>query len=390
MVTEGKLLQLDMLELDRELDRTKSKVFMGKGTAAFLGPMLCSMDFVWDATVQTAATNGRKVWWNPEFFLKLLPETRATVLVHELWHPAYLHGIRRGGRDPEVWNVACDIRINNDLENMGFSFVGIEWCCKDHSYDVNGRMAEEDIYDALMANPPPPPPQGKGGSWGEGDGGDLREPTDEEAREIINSVIRAVHEHKAAGGAGNIPTVITETLAKFLEPLVPWEKELMQFCTDLAEEDYTWARPSRRSQDIYLPSRFLDEGKLRHIVYFLDVSGSCSNADVLRFNSEVKFIKEVLKPDRLTLVQFTCSIMHVAEFYGEDPFEETIRHGTGGTSFECVREYIEKEKPTAAIIFTDLDCAPMQALTHPIPIIWCAVRAAGKSVPFGKLIHMRK
>lgn len=391
MVTEGALLQFDMLELDRELDRTKSKVFMGKGTAAFLGPMLCSMEFRWMPEIKTAQTNGRYVGWNPDFFMKLPKETRATVLVHELWHPALLHGLRRGGRDPKIWNYACDIRINNDLEAAGFSFVGIEWCWKDHSFDANGRMAEEDIYDQLMLNPPPPPPPGKGGSWGESDDDcDMVEPTDEELRETINAVIRAVHEHKAAGGAGKIPMVITETLAKFLEPLVPWEKELMQFCTDLAEEDYTWARPSRRSQDVYLPSRFLDEGKLRHIVYYLDVSGSCSNEDVLRFNSEVKFIKEVLKPVQLTLVQFTTQIVHVQEFYENDLFEEAIRYSTGGTSLNCVRGHMEQVKPTAAIVFSDLDCPRMKKPSFDIPVIWCAVRAAGRTVDFGKLIHMRK
>lgn len=378
---------MDEIELNRELDRTKSKVFMGKGTAAFLGPMLCSMEFRWMPEIKTAQTNGRYVGWNPDFFMKLSKETRATVLVHELWHPALLHGLRRGGRDPKVWNWACDIRINNDLEAAGFSFAGIEWCWKDASFDVNGRMPEEDIYDILIADPPED--GGKGGSWGEGDE-DMVEPTDEEIRETINAVIRAVHEHKAAGGAGNIPGIITETLAKFLEPLVPWEKELMQFCTDLAEEDYTWARPSRRSQEVYMPSRFLDEGKLRHIVYYLDVSGSCSNEDVLRFNSEVKFIKEVLKPVQLTLVQFTTQIVHVREFYESDLFEEAIRYGTGGTSLTCVREHMEQVKPTAAIVFSDLDCPRMKKPSFDIPVIWCAVRAAGRSVDFGKLIHMRK
>lgn len=384
-------MEIDEFQLNRELDKTKSKVFMGSGTAAFLGPLLCSMEFKWMPEIPTAQTNGRYVGWNPEFFMGLPPETRATVLVHELWHPAYLHGLRRGGRDPQIWNQACDVRINNDLENAGFSFKGIEWCWKDHTYDINGRAVEEDIYDQMMKNPPPPPPPGKGGSWGQGESDhDMVEPTEADIVETVHAVVRAIHQHKAAGGAGNIPSVINETLAKFLEPIVPWEKELMQFCTDLAEEDFTWSRPSRRSQEIYLPSRFLDEGKLRHIVYYLDVSGSCSNADVLRFNSEVKFIKEVLKPEKLTLVQFTCEIVHVAEFLDTDPFEETVRYGTGGTSLGCVRQHMIDTKPTAAIVFSDLDCSPMQKLPFDVPVIWCAVRAAGRSVPFGKLIHMRK
>lgn len=376
-------------ELDRELDKTKAKVFMGKGTAAFLGPVLCSLDFIWCTKTKTAATDGRKVWWNPAFFMYLSPETRATVLVHELWHPALLHGIRRFGRDPKIWNQACDYRINNDLKVSGFSFVGIEWCCLDPTIDANGRLAEEEIYDLISSGaltPPPPMPGMDEGDWGDGD---MLEPSDEDTQKVVEMVLRAVHQHKLSGGAGDIPIVIQETLDKFLTPIVPWEKELMQFCTDLVESGYTWSRPNRRYPHIYLPSIQMEEERLRHIVYYLDVSGSCSNHDVLRFNSEVKFIKEVLRPEKLTLVQFTCEIVHESVFLDEDPFEETVRYGTGGTSLSCVREHMLKHRPTAAIVFSDLDCSPMAKLPFDIPVIWCAVRAAGRSVNFGKLIHMR-
>ncbi|MNX92173.1 hypothetical protein D3C86_1243020 [compost metagenome] len=104
----------------------------------------------------------------------------------------------------------------------------------------------------------------------------------------------------------------------------------------------------------------------------------------------MKFIKEVLKPEKLTLVQFTCEIVHIAEFLDTDPFEETVRYGTGGTSLGCVRQHMIDTKPTAAIVFSDLDCSPMQKLPFDLPVIWCAVRAAGRSVNFGKIIHMRK
>lgn len=381
-------------QLDKELDRTKSRVFMQKGTSAFLGPVMCSMDFHWDSNIKTAATDGTKVWWNPEFFMYLNPETRCTVLIHELWHPALLHPVRRVGRDPEIWNKACDYRINNDLKASGFSFEGIEWCCLDPSIDDGGRLPEEDIYDLLVQGqippPPPPPPMFAAAGVGDWGAGDMVEPTDDQTRTMIETVIRAIHAHKAAGGAGNIPLVIQETLDKFLEPIVPWEKELMQFCTDLLEDSYTWARPNRRYPDVYLPSVYTEEGKLRHIVYFLDVSGSCSNSDVLRFNSEVKYIKEVLQPEKLTLVQFTTEIVHEEVFLEQDPFEETVRYGTGGTSLRCVREWIEKHQPTAAIVFSDLDCTPMEKPSYDVPIIWCAVRAGGARVNSGKIIHMRK
>lgn len=375
---------INIVALNKELDKTKSRVFINKGTAGFLAPLMCSMDFHWMPTIKTACTNGRFIGWNPDFFLSLEPATRETVLVHELWHPALLHMVRRGGRDPKVWNQACDFRINNDLDKAGYSFKGIEWCCLDQSIDDNGRMVEEDIYDLLMEGKLVAPPSPFGG-----DEGDMEEPSEEDIRQTVNAVIRAMHENTASG-AGNVPGIIKETLAKFLEPIIPWEVELMKFCTDLLEEDWSWARPNRRHQDIYLPSQTLDEGRLEHLIYYLDVSGSCSNKDVLRFNSEVKYIKEVMNPQKLTLVQFTTDIVHESTFEEGDPFEEVIRYGTGGTSFTEVREHMQRHRPTAAIVFSDMDCSPMKPLDFDIPVLWVAVRAAGYKPPFGRIIHIRK
>lgn len=374
----------DESALNRELDRTKSQVFVQNGTAAFLGPLMCSMEFRWLENIQTAETDGSYVGWSPKFFKELIPATRVTVLLHELWHVALLHMLRRGDRDPKIWNQACDYRINNDLEKAKHSFVGVEWCCKDQSIDANGRMAEEDIYDLIQQGKITPPPQPFGG-----DEGDMRDPTDAEMRKMVNAVLRAVHEQEMATGAGTVPQIIKETLAKFLEPVVPWEAELMQFCTDLLEENYTWRRPNRRYTEMYLPSPEMDEGRLDHLAYYLDVSGSCSNEDVLRFNSEVKYIKEVLQPRKLTVCQFTTEICHETVFLEEDPFEETVRYGTGGTSFRDVRRHMMEHKPTAAIVFSDMDCEPMKPLDFDLPVIWCAVRARGHKPPFGKIIHIR-
>ena len=158
-LTEEEVKALPVDNLQRELDRVKTKVFLGNNSA-FLGSIMSSMDFVWSYDVPTAATNGETFWWNPVFFLNLEPQTRETVLLHELWHAALLHMIRQGNRDPLDWNYACDYRINNGLENDGFSFKGVEDCCKDQQYVL---LAEEEIYELIRKNRPKPKPV-----WGSG------------------------------------------------------------------------------------------------------------------------------------------------------------------------------------------------------------------------------
>lgn len=377
---------LDLYAITRELDRTKSAVFLDKRNAAFLGSLMCSLNFVWSRDIPTAATNGVTFWWNPEWFLKLDPEVRKTVLMHELWHVARLHMIRLENRNPRYWNYACDIRINNDLEREGASFFGVEDCWKDQQYDANGIMAEEDIYDLITKDPS----KINGSSWQDaGEEGDMIPLTNQQKQTVINTVVQAVHQAKLSGQAGNLPGGIQEILNKFLEPIIPWQTVLMQFFTDLLNEDYSWKRPNRRYHDMYLPSRFTDDGRLEHLIYYLDVSGSVTDAQALRFNSEVKFIQETLKPQRLTLVQFDTIIQDVKEFKEEDPFDEITIIGRGGTSFVPVREHMIEHKPTAAIIFSDMWCSPMQPLGDEIPVIWVAIDNRSATVPFGKLIHIK-
>lgn len=373
-------LDLSPRELTRLLDKVKSKVFMGSN-AAFLAPLMCSMNFIWTKSIPTAATNGLTLWWNPVWFTYLPAPTRETVLVHELWHPARLHMMRRGNRDPLIWNYACDIRINNDLEKQGYKFDNtMPWL--DHQFDVSGNQPEEAIYEELIKKMPP-----QSGSWGDADGtGDMEELTEAEQRTLIQNVVQAQQSAIKTGNAGDIPGDFETILDQFLIPKVNWEEALMRFFTERFSYSYTWRRPNRR-HEIYLPSRKQDEdGMLTHLMYFLDVSGSVTDEQVIRFNSEVKYIKDVLRPKKLTLVQFDTRITQIDVFEENDSFDKLVVVGRGGTDLRPVREMILKEKPSAAVVFSDLYCAPMEPVD--IPVIFVAVDNRQATVKFGELIHI--
>ncbi|WBQ32494.1 putative metallopeptidase domain protein [Erwinia phage Kuerle] len=369
-----------MVDLTRELDRVKADVFSGKN-AAFLGSLMVKLPMHWDTSIKTAQTDFVSIAWNPEWFMSIPRKTRGTVLVHEIWHVARLHASRQGSRDMETWNYACDLEINNALDYAGYSFEGTQpWL--DHQYD---NMAAEDIYDVLIQNQIKPPP---GGAWGCGKpdmcSGDGLSPLGQ-----LNLVVGALTHAKLAGEAGTLPGDVLEVIKKFLKPVVPWEKLLMDFMTELSEEFTTWARPNRRYPEMYMPSRDIEEGKLAHMAYFLDVSGSITSRDALRFNSEVKFVFETYKPEKLTLILFDVVIQRIYEFEEDDDFTEVEICGRGGTSLVCVRNWIEQNRPTAAMIFTDLEVDPMEPLTYDLPLLWICNKA-GKSVPFGKLIHIKE
>lgn len=414
-------IAVDYHNLTRDFDRTKSSVFIGK-SAAFLGSLMCSMDFNWDEAVKTAETDGASLWWNPRFFTWLKPEARKTVFVHELWHPGALHFIRMGRRDPLIWNFATDIWINNGLEAEGYSFEGIEDCWKNGAASLEGTiyppgMPEEAIYEDLISkglkpksnawglkfpctggqggpgSPGTPVPSGAGGSDPDAVTGDMAAaPSKEALIKGVNIVVKAMHQAKMSGAPGSMPGHVELILKKFLEPVVPWETLLHRFMQDLAEPSLTWARPNRRfmaSSNLYLPSRFMDEGKLDHLIYYKDTSGSITDADSTRFNSEFKYVKEEYQPRKMTLAQFDTRIQSETIYKEDDPFDEVKIVGRGGTSLVCVREHMIEHRPTAAIVFSDMQCKPMKKLPFDIPVIWVCISNRSATVPFGQLIHIR-
>lgn len=386
---------IDLTALDRHLDRVKSHVFLGNA-AAFLGSLMCQLNFMWTKDIPTAAVDGTNFYWNPDFFTKLTPEAKATVLMHELWHIACLHMLRRGARIPLIWNWACDIHINNKLENEGYSFEGIEDCWKDQSF---GDQPPEDIYDQLIIQNLHPPCMNPFGSTGKATynangppqpGGDMLDPTAQQKQQAVASVVQAAHSARMSNQAGSIPGEIESVIKQFLAPIIKWEILLARFFEDLLERDYSWQARDRRYPNIYMPGDVEDTGKLEHLIYYLDVSGSVTDAQAVRFNSEVKFIKDTFNPKKLTLVQFDTRITDEKEFLETDPFDEIVIIGRGGTDLRPVHAHIIKSQPTAAIIFSDLWCAPMDPLPVSVPVIWVAINNLGAEVPFGQIIHIKE
>jgi len=126
----------------------------------FYGVMVMNIEPVVSSKIETAGTNGKQHFWNPSFVAELTQLELLGVQAHESEHDARHHSTRRGNRDHELWNAACDYSINGDLLAEGFVLP------KGRLYDprFNG-MSAEDIYRTLELEqkkpqqPPPPPPQ---------------------------------------------------------------------------------------------------------------------------------------------------------------------------------------------------------------------------------------
>lgn len=74
----------------------------------------------------TAATDGKNIYVDPNYFASLSESDRLFVLAHEIMHIKFMHMLRlkdKSGnmRDLHVWNIATDAIINANLERDGFT-----------------------------------------------------------------------------------------------------------------------------------------------------------------------------------------------------------------------------------------------------------------------------
>lgn len=365
------------MDRDRLLEKVKAKTFIGKN-AAFLGCLLCNLNFKWSEELETAGVSKKDFLWNPKFFDSLIDSEREFVLLHELWHIALLHLPRMGNRDIELWNIATDIRINNDLIREGYHMP--EGGLSDDQYQ-NDEWTEEKIYEDLLRKADEYSTQ----TWGSklDPSKDNLDPLDQVA--VVQQAVTAskLSSKDAGKGTGKVENLLKE----FLKPKLSWRHLLHKFFFEKMEPEWSWSKPNRRFREVYLPSLLADENRLTSIAMFLDTSGSISPEEIQRFISEVKFVKHNLNPKKLSVIQFDWCIQKIDEYGENDKLKEFKIRGYGGTSYSEVQEYIVKHKPTLSIIFTDLHADPMDPVGKN-EVIWVVSNNPKATVPFGEVVHV--
>lgn len=104
--------------------------------------------------IPTFATDGFRIYYNREFAASLSDSEIRGVLCHELLHVLTESRARRNGRDPRLWNVACDYAINVMLLAMGFHLP--EGALYKNEFFL---LAAEEIYELLKQEPGSPLPR---------------------------------------------------------------------------------------------------------------------------------------------------------------------------------------------------------------------------------------
>ena len=83
--------------------------------ARFLGSIALWLHWIEAPEVGTMATDGRHVWFCRRWCESQGVRKTMGVIAHEVLHVVNRHHLRRGGRNPQLWNIAADLVINRLL-----------------------------------------------------------------------------------------------------------------------------------------------------------------------------------------------------------------------------------------------------------------------------------
>jgi len=340
--------------------------------APFFGQLATRMTLTnADEWCGTAATDGRKFYYNSEFVNNMPLKQLEFLVGHEILHAVYDHMGRRGDRLPRLSNIAADYCVNQDLveQRIGekISVVPILYDTKfkgqsyeevyDYLYEnadkINMEQLEQMILDEHLEDD---------GSEGDGDGenkdgkGRPRLSKDE-AQAIRDEIKGAVIAAAQAAGAGNIPAGVKRLLKDMTEPVIGWKELLQQQIQSVVKNDFSWARPSRRGwhMDAILPG--LKPGEMIDVCIAMDQSGSISEEDSKAFLGEIKGIMEAFDEYKITLWCFDTEIYNV-QTYTSDNIDDIMEYepmGGGGTDFMANWTFMKDNgiEPKKFIMFTD-------------------------------------
>ena len=361
-------------EHQKALDKTKVELFL-RPDSTFIVTVCYGLKHEFDPSIPTAATNGKTVKYNPDFFMSLNQKERLGLMLHETWHVVFDHVgeiSRRQNRCPIKWNIAGDHVINLMLLKSGVTLP--EGALADTRYK---GMSTEQIYDLLPDDVPPP----KINDLLPCDGDP--EKFKAELEDLLSQA--TVKANMAGEGIGSLPGEIQQALEKLLAPKLNWKNILSQYFTSMAKTDYSFRRPNRR----YLPKHIIPSAyseALGDVVVAVDASGSITDDEITRIITEASGIIRSTKLKKLRLLQFDTSIHSIDEINNLSDIKKITIKGRGGTCLRETMDWLKENKPDVCVIFTDGEFH--QDYVDPkLPIIWLVHSQQEFSPKFGKVIH---
>lgn len=349
----------------------------------FYGHFLVGMRRIYTNKIATAGvsiTDKINLYVNLDFFGKLTLDERVAVLKHEAHHVMNLHPARKKERHHLRWNVACDVAINQYIQNIPKAALQPSFFPKpvenlqtaDYYYDQLDKQ-KDDILKKYGKEP------------GEGDTLDDHTMWEEStaSEEEASSVVREAAKD-AKDKAGNLPGNLESILSDLYKSRIDWRTKLRQFFQASQRYSKTVSRKKRNRRYGVIYSGRKKEEHLR-LYMAVDSSGSVSDEELKLFFSEIDGIAKLLPISVKVLVADT----DINVTFEYKPGMEIPVKGRGGTAYQPAIEYCNNadEEIDGLIYFGDGD-----AFDTPVkpgyPVLWAFTRKDTNPFSFGHFVKV--
>lgn len=336
--------------------------------ALFACPLIPATD---RPTMSIAMDRQWRIYINGGFVESRSVEQTAAALIHELNHALRGHAERgRHTAAPEhvgYWNIACDLEINDDLEDDELDTDGM---ILPETFDLEpGECAEayyRQLVDAAVSLEQVPDcgsvciahPADHDQLDGAGESG----PSELQRRAILRATAKLVIEYDNAdyngcpGYGWDAPAGLLHWAQQTAGPQGDWRQLLARALQrsvyhQTGASDYTWQRPPRRcdgDDPVLRPALTAQTG---HVAVVLDTSGSMRTDDHAAAFSEIDAILTQAVPGTpitvLSCDHDTQLIQRVTQTRNITPV------GGGGTNMAAGIETASAANPAAIVVITD-------------------------------------
>jgi len=334
----------------------------------FLSVLALSIPTTFEVNNNSAfQTNGAKITIDLEKLEKYSDENITYLYAHTLLHIVLKHPYRQKTRDTNIWNMSCDLVINNILdtfENIGFKpddeILDLDLAdkCVEEVYEILYNKDEEeqnqdsqsDKTQEAQTKVNPDPKGDKEAYIYDESKRDLEEVADEKTNQgdqekLDGIIIQALTiakktSHKYGGLQIEIDTLI--------RPDISLQDVLKEYLTaSLFEKQTTFSRPNKRyiHTGLYLPGTKKSD-EFIEVFIALDSSSSVSLEEYKKFLGIIQDVCEGFYEYKVTILPFDKFVKsdHIISFDSFNPLKEKdlyIPKSDGGTNFDEVLKYLK-------------------------------------------------
>lgn len=302
--------------------------------------------------------------YNPFFLETLKDDQLMAVLEHEVLHCINEHFIRRRAREPQRWNISCDMAINQYIEKLPPGCITVPKGLEAHreaEYYYQQEQVKKMSEQMGKGFCEDGTPRGDHTGWDSLD-------SDMETETIVREMVKQAIEEAKKYGRGNTPAWMEEMIKRLFQKPIRWQNLLRRTISEeiSPEPEETFRKPHRRriieqtirevgkileSREVFPGHKRQPSGKL-YVAF--DTSGSISSEDLSEFLNEISHLHRGGYRD-ITLIHCDAVVNKTEKYNGKN---EICIHGRGGTRFRPALDWMMKQPmkegvKNTLIYFTD-------------------------------------